>query len=147
LHLHRSSGTYDLVTNTVPTYAGEVVQILAIKFDQLVIEGKFGKEGPHGATLTDGRLERRETSQLRDFESAGVYAIGLTQMTEFFQRFFAIASQGHDAQVEGHYDQQPMTLRYDGASSVGVELGRDELWKVYPVNFPSYQRSLVDFAP
>lgn len=139
--------TFNLVTNTVPTYAGEVVQVLAINFDRLSIEGQFGKEGPHGAVLKDGKLSRRPSSELRDFESKGTYAIGLTQMTEFFQRYFAVASQGHDAKVEGHYDQTPMTLRYDGASDIGVELGREETWQVYPVSFPSYQRSLENFAP
>lgn len=139
--------TFDLITNTVPTYAGEVIQILAIKFDRLTVEGQFGKEGPHGATQANGVLARRPTNELRDYASGGRLAIGLTQMTEFFQRFFAIASQGHDAQVEGHFKQSPMTLRYDGASDVGVALGKDEVWQIYPVSFPSYQRSLEDIAP
>jgi hypothetical protein len=139
---------YELVTSTVQTYAGEVVQVLAINFSSLAIEGMFGKEGPHGATVNNGRLERRSGSALRDFENApGPYAIGLTQMTEFFQRYFAVASQGHDARVEGHFDQTPMTLKYQGSSDIGVGTGQPETWQVYPVSFPSYARSLQDFAP
>lgn len=138
---------FNLVTNTVPTYAGEVVQVLAINFNRLTIEGQFGKEGVWGAVQSGGKLNKRPVSEYRDFKRAGTLGIGLTQMTEFFQRYFAIASQGHDARVEGHYNQQPMTLTYDGASDIGIELDRGESWQVYPVNFPSYSRSVEDFAP
>lgn len=139
---------YELVTATTPTYAGEIVQVLSINFTNLTIEGMFGKEGPHGAVVSNGRLVRRPTDQLRNFTNApGPYAIGLTQMTEFFQRYFAIASQGHDARIEGHFDQTPMTLKYEGSSDIGVQTGMAETWQVYPTNFPSYARSLVDYAP
>lgn len=139
---------YELVTSTTPTYAGEVVQVLAINFTNLTIEGVFGKEGPHGAVLNGGRLESRPSGDLRNFANApGPYAIGLTQMTEFFQQYFAVASQGHDARIEGHFDQTPITLKYDGASDIGISSGQPETWKVYPVSFPSYSRSLEEFAP
>lgn len=136
--------SYSIVTSTQQTYAGEVVQILAINFTNFTIEGQFGKEGPHGADSTG---KRRPTSQLRDFTNAGIFATGLTQMTEFFQRYFAIASQGNDALVEGHFVQTPVTVRYQGSSSIGVATNQAESWKVYPTSFPSYSRSKEEFAP
>lgn len=139
--------SYELVTSTTPTYAGEVVQVLAVRFTNLTIEGMFGKEGAHGTVLSNGRLNRRPTDQLRDFTSTSPYAIGLTQMTEFFQRYFAVASTGHDAKIEGHFDQTPMTLKYQGASDIGVATGQSETWQVYPISFPSYSRSLQEYAP
>lgn len=139
--------TFDLVTNTVQTYAGEVVQLLAIKFDTLTIEGTFGKEGPFGSVVTNGKLVKRAQSEYNDFSDNRPYAIGLTQMTEYFRQYFAVASQGHDAQVEGHFNQSPVVITYDGASDIGVELARGETWQVYPTSFPSYSRSVEEFAP
>lgn len=140
--------SFNLVTSVTPTYAGEVVQVLAINIDRIVVEGQFGKEGPHGAFISDGQLKRRSTSELRDFTSSGLYARGLTQMTEYFQRYFAVASQGHDARVAGHFDQVPMTLNYSGTSDIGFASGQTEgPWQIYPINFPSYARSLEEFAP
>jgi len=138
---------FNLITNTVQTYAGEVVQVLGINFDRLTIEGQFGKEGPFGAVRQNGTLVKRPVSEYRDFSDSREFAIGLTQMTEFFQRYFAIASQGHDAKVEGHYNQTPVVINYQGASDIGVELGRGEVWQVYPTSFPSYNRSVENFAP
>lgn len=139
--------SYELVTSTTPTYAGEVVQILAIRFTNFTIEGQFGKEGAHGSEIVNDKLVRRPTDQLRDFGSTSRYAIGLTQMTEFFRQYFAIASQGHDVQVKGHYNQQPITIHYEGASDIGIATNNSEVWKVYPTSFPSYARSKENYAP
>jgi len=135
------------VTSTTQTYAGEVVQVLAIRFTNLTISGQFGKEGPFGATLANGSLTQRSVDQRRDFSPSSQYAVGLTQMTEFFRQYFAIASQGHDSQIEGHYDQEPMTLLYEGASDIGVATGTSERWRVYPTSFPSYSRAIDEYAP
>lgn len=135
--------TYNLNTSTTPTYAGEVVQILSVNFDQFIMQGRFGKEGPHGRNLVSkDRYEPRPIGEYRDYTNTGKYAIGLSQMTEYFRDYFAIASQGNDAHAVGHYDQAPMTITYDGSSDI-----EDGSWVVYPVSFPSYRRSNVDFAP
>lgn len=126
--------TYNLNTNTTQTYAGEVVQILSVNFDKLILTGRFGKEGPHG--------KGRPISEARDYNASGRFDIGLTQMTEYFRDYFAIASQGNDAGSQGNYNQTPMNVSYDGG--LDVQEGK---WKVYPVNFPSYKRTNRDFAP
>lgn len=138
--------TYNLNTSTTQTYAGEVVQILGVNFDQLTVSGRFGKEGPHGrtniGTASSPRYEPRPPDQVRDYSSSGKYAIGLTQMTEYFRDYFSIASQGNDAHAVGHYNQEPMKLAYDGGLDV-----MEANWTVYPTSFPSYRRSHQDFAP
>lgn len=138
--------TYNMATSTTPTYAGEVVQILGINFDKLVITGQFGKEGPHGK---DSNLDRRPIDEFRDYQGGtGVYRVGLSQMMEYFQRYFAIASQGRDAVIEGNYNQQWITLNYDGAIDVDIDVGKPEgPWQVHPISFPSFRRSNELFAP
>ena len=143
--------TYNLNTNTTPTYAGEVVQILSINFDKLIIEGQFGKEGPHGANLestqatirsSDVKIISRPIDEHKDFKSKGPYAIGLTQLTEYFRSYFAVASQGHDRSFSGAYNEHPMEISYQGTLDI-----EESKWLGYPTSFPSYKRSNENFAP
>jgi len=140
---------FALNTSTQDTYAGEVVQLLSINFDKLVIVGQFGTEGPWGkAAIADGRIFPRKRSDRDDFRSTEPYAVGLTQMTEYFRRYFSVASQGRDAVAAGHYSQQPMRVTYHGALDVDVDDGLTEGdWHIYPTSFPSFRRTNVDFAP
>lgn len=154
--------TFNLNYRKENTYGGQVVQILSINYDRLIIEGQFGKEGPHGKIKqNDGTLTGRSVDSFWDFRTGldnpfsfttgialnphsgpNLYAIGLTQMTAYFQEYFAIASQGRDRALAGHYDQEPVTVSYDG----GLD-SFERNWTVYPVDFPSYSRSLEEFAP
>lgn len=128
-----------LNTSTTNTYGGQVIQLLSINYDKFVIEGRFGKEGPRGVSRPG---VPRHISESRDYAGRSGLQIGLTQMTEYFTRYFAIASQGGDRKSTGNYDQQPMRLSYEG----GLD-SFERNWLVYPTSFPSYRRSNVDFAP
>lgn len=136
------SWTYNMNTNVIDTYAGQVIQLLSINFNQLILEGRFGKEGPHGKRIRNNRIRNRRVGEFRHFKTNGRLAVGLTQMAEYFQRYFSVASQGRDRFEAGHYDQRPITLRYRGALD-----SAERKWVVYPTNFPSFKRSLEDFAP
>jgi hypothetical protein len=144
--------TYTLNTQTIDTYAGQVIQILSVKIDTLTIQGQFGKEGAFGKKSVKAGFKDRnkyvhpiDGIAPTDIEEqwdigTGPYAVGLTQMTEFFRTYFAISSQGSDAQadnVSNRYLQIPMTLSYPGRT-----------WaQVIPIQFPSYRRSNENFAP
>ena len=142
--------SYKLNTRTTPTYAGEVIQLLSVNFEKLIIVGQFGREGPWGVGIReDGRYAPRKRSDRTDYKGGtGPYTVGLTQMTEYFRRYFAVASQGRDAVAQGHYNEQPMRVSYSGALDVDVDDGLTEGdWKIYPTSFPSFRRSNVEFAP
>jgi hypothetical protein len=153
----------NLVTNRIQTYAGEVVQVLGINFGDLVIAGRFGHEGPHGAKrrwkiVRDRKGHRHKVhtgwKERQDFFPDLPYSYpanepelkGLTQMTQYFRTYFAVASQGGDyagaTLTHGMYDQRFMNLSYGGATD-----DFERHWKVYPKSFPSYRRSNEDFAP
>lgn len=111
--------SFKLNTHTQNTYAGQVVQLLSINFDKLVLEGQFGKEGPAG---------------IRD-------------MTNYFRKYFAIASQGVGSNTSA-YNESPMRVKYEGSLGIEVDEGRSEFsWLVYPISFPSYSRANDEFAP
>lgn len=141
--------TYNLNTKVEQTYGGQVIQILSINFDQLILEGRFGKEGPHGKVTKNQKLVDTNSSQLWEYGSNGIYATGLTQMTSFFQDFFQIASQGNDQHINPglHYDQEPMIVTYGGSLDDNAFPSGERQWKVYPIDFPSYSRALEEFAP
>lgn len=133
--------TYNVITNVVDTYGGQVVQVLGINIGTLTIKGRFGKETPWGAVVENGirkPLGELKDSNIWDYEAAsGPYGVGLTQMTTFFREYFAVSTQGQDAQTgPGHYVQIPMILRYPNRQ-----------WLITPFEFPSYRRSKEDFAP
>lgn len=140
------SWTYNLVTNVIPTYAGEVVQVLAVNIDHLVIEGQLGIEGAFGRKdVGPGKsvklLERGLNEQ---FSYNGQY-VGLHGMTEYFRQYFAMASQGGDATNPngGQFVQHPMTVHYDVNSQPD-----SRFWpKIIPTNFPSFRRANDNFAP
>jgi len=141
--------SYELNTTTQNTYAGQVVQLLSINFDKFTIMGQFGREGPWGRGIVNGRYLPRKVSDRADYRGgSGPYRVGLTQMTEYFRRYFAVASQGRDARAQGHFDEKPMRVTYQGALDIDVDDGiKDGDWLIYPVSFPSYRRSNEDFAP
>lgn len=139
--------SYNLVTRTTDTYAGQVVQVLAINFDKLTVMGRFGHEGPMGSRREGGRLLRRTSKNWNTNLPLGV---GLAQMTEWFREYFSVASQGsgRDESVDTNYREEPVTLRYQGALNQMVDIDKSEqVWKVYPTSFPSYRRSNENFAP
>jgi len=151
----RVNWTYQLNTNIIDTYGGQIVQVLSINYDKLIIEGQFGREGPHGKRLynhSSGKKEWRDTpkEELWNYENVtDLYGLGLTQMTAYFQDYFAIASQGGDTRKPGlHYVQEPMKVSYTGGlDDRNFDAGGEREWTVYPVSFPSYSRSIKEFAP
>lgn len=150
--------TYNINNQIYNTYAGQVVQILGINYDKLTITGRFGLEGPHGRN-DDGS----EPSNLWNYsKSSGRekdYRIGLTQLTSYFKDYFDIASQGvsygASTRLSGNFNQVPMTVSYTGfidplegnISTYASQAPQTATWSVYPVEFPSYSRSLQEFAP
>lgn len=141
--------SYKMNTATTQTYAGEVVQILGVNFQKFSIEGQFGREGPHGRDVVAGKIQDRSLTSQDSWRDAGKYGIGLTQMTAFFRQYFTLASQGiNDVDPNKNFDERPMHIVYQGALDVPLDIGKDEQhWLVYPTSFPSYRRSLEDFAP
>lgn len=148
--------TYNVNTASYDTYGGQVIQVLSVNIDQLVIEGKLGREGPFGVkkngrqTVTDprwggrvppGGFVTRDTTE--QFDYAGETYPGLHAMTDFFREYFARASQGGDSQAPGHYIQVPLTITYD----TGPFAEGKRQWHATPVNFPSFKRSNANFAP
>lgn len=143
------SWQYNLNTNIVDTIGGQVVQVLSVNIDSLVIEGQFGKEGVFGLkrghvgqrtrrgdTMPfDGLMPKDKDEQWGD--KSGQFGVGLTQMTEFFRNYFARSTQGGDSQAPGRYQYLPMKVSYAPARQ----------WEVIPVSFPSYRRSIENFAP
>lgn len=141
------SWTYNMNTKTWDTYAGQVIQLLSINFDQFVITGKFGKEGPHGRIKEGNKFIERSSTEFDNYKTKSQYGIGLTQMTAYFRDYFSIASQGNNAHLQGNYNQEPIKLTYSGALDVPIDTGKAETWTIYPTSFPSYRRSNQDFAP
>lgn len=145
--------TYNLNTNVVNTYGGQVVQLLSMNFDKLTIQGQFGTEGAWGKIIdkTTGQPRTRRTSELYDLNKGRgknpAAPVGLAQMTAYFSRYFALASQGSERTeagnlLRGHYDQDPMEIYYQ--TDLENVMRR---WLVYPTSFPSYSRSNDNFAP
>lgn len=152
--------TYNLNTNVVDTYGGQVVQLLSINYNKLVLEGQFGIEGPHGRAIvgsgTKKKLVERPVAEYFDLNKGRggpavgqqQYKIGLTQMTQYFRTYFSLASQGFDRTksgnlLRGQFDQEPMSIYYDS------DLADDGMrsWTGYPVTFPSYSRANDEFTP
>jgi hypothetical protein len=145
------SWTYSLNTNVQNTYAGQVIQILSAKIDTLTIKGKLGLEGPWGRQLQAAGYTDRQGFTLPQTGYAPTppeqqwdwrnrdnpLTTGLTQITEYFREYFAVSSQGGDQLTVGNYQELPMSLTY-----------LDRHWPtVIPTQFPSYRRSLENFAP
>lgn len=149
---------YNLNTNVVPTHGGEVVQLLSMNINRLILDGQFGTEGPHGRVLQSDNRYREpppvdyfDLSKGRGYTKNQPLQIGLTQMTEYFRRYFNIAGPGSYQKLDGHlitanHNQQPMTIQWQ--TDLDSVMRR---WTGYPVDFPSYSRSndteQSDFAP
>lgn len=135
--------SYNLVTSETPTYAGQVVQVLSVNFESFIIVGRFGKEGRSDYTRQGDTWMRTTSPSTRPTSH---YGPGLVQMTEWFKRYFSIASQG---QGDDNYSEQPVTVTYQGSSNIGIgDPDKGELhWKVYPTSFPSYRIANDNFAP
>lgn len=134
---------YNLVTSETSTYAGQVVQILSVNFENFTITGRFGKEGRNDYTLRNGTWMRDNAPSTT---TTSKYGAGLTQMTEWFKSYFAVASQGLPG--EDNYSETPVTITYQGTNEAPVDDGRTEsTWKVYPIGFPSYRIANDNFAP
>lgn len=153
------SWTFKLNTSVQDTYGGQIVQILSTSYDNLILEGQFGIEGPHGANINSrGRWDERDPVGFFDLGTRAAprrggggrkaYEIGLTQMTAYFRRYFTVATAGGDhirpggSFVRGAYNQQYMKVAYTG----NIE-DYERHWLVYPQSFPSYRRSNENFAP
>lgn len=151
--------TIKLNTSVQDTFGGQVVQVLSTSYDNLVLQGRFGIEGPHGANIdSKGHWDERDPAGFFDLGSRNeprrggkgkkAYEIGLTQMTMYFRRYFTVATAGGDhlspggSFVRGAYNQQYMGLSYKGNID-----DYERKWLVYPTSFPSYRRSNLDFAP
>lgn len=147
--------TFKLNTQVTDTFGGQVIQILSTSYDGLVIEGRFGKEGPHGANINSkGQWDERDPEgfyalgKRRGGTGTKAYEIGLSQMMQYFRRYFSVATAGGDhltpngSFVRGAYNQQYMQLAYEG----NIE-DYERNWLVYPVSFPSFKRTNEDFAP
>lgn len=161
--------TYELNTNVVNTYGGQVVQILGLKLGQLNIEGQFGREGPWGLKKVKDEYVRRRGTKMTgwapkdpdeqlDYSDDGLYGIGLTEMLQFFRDYFSASTQGGSSSISGRYIQAPMTLAYDDIHIAAATNDADQptwsewnatpgTWMIIPVDFPSYKRSNENFAP
>lgn len=134
--------TYNLVTSETNTYAGQVVQILSVNFDNFIVQGKFGRESRGDYARNGDTWTRKNAPSTR----GGKYGPGLTQMTEWFKHYFSIASQG--IQGQDNYNEAPVTVTYQGAYNIAVDTNKTETsWKVYPVDFPSYKISNDNVSP
>lgn len=139
---------YNLNTNVIDTYAGQVVQVLSVNINNLVIEGQLGMEGPFGRKKVGDKWKEKNATE--QFAYNGQTMPGLHAITEFFRQYFAIASQSNDATIPngGQFYQIPMTVKYD-VSTVPTHHGttpRD--WpQIIPVEFPSFRRANDNFAP
>jgi len=143
--------TYNLITMETNTYAGQVVQVLGVNFDRFTISGRFGRDGyeDYQANTKDSAAtamwwERKNAPSFKDSK-------GLTQMWTWFRSYMSIASQGISSGgslAYEHYDQQPVTITYEGASHTPVDDNKSETtWRVYPINFPSFRIANDNFAP
>jgi len=147
LNPYNVNWTYNLNTNVIPTYGGEVVQLLSVNIDSLIIEGQLGIEGPFGRNNIGTRNSPKLIERTLDdqFSYNGTY-VGLHGMTEFFRTYFAIASQGNDAiagTAGGRFVQHPMKLTYDVDSKPD-----SRFWpQIIPTSFPSFRRANDNFAP
>lgn len=140
--------TYNLNTKVIDTYAGQVVQLLSINWNNLSITGRFGREGPHGAFSDPLKFRERPVAEFNDWKQVhgrGDKTTGLSQMTAYFKRYFQIASQGLGTTGKdgrGRYDQHPMEIDYSG----GID-PFERSWTVYPTSMPSFSRANDEFAP
>lgn len=135
---------YNLLTSETNTYAGQVVQVLGVNFENFTIEGKFGREGRNDYELRTGTTWVRKSAPSLAVSSK--YGPGLTQMTEWFKRYFAVASQGLPG--DDNYSESPVSITYQGAYGIPVDDDKIEsTWKVYPTSFPSYKIANDNFAP
>jgi len=152
------SWTYNLNTKITNTYGGQVVQILGINYDKLIIEGRFGLEGPHGM-MPDGKRPKNIWDYSKGEGKPQDYRIGLTQMTSYFKDYFSVASQGISSspstRLSGNFNQAPMIVTYTGyidpdegnLNTLSTHNTKTGMWSVYPTSFPSYSRSIDEFSP
>lgn len=137
------SWTYNVNTHVQDTYTGQVIQILSVNIDKITIEGQLGIEGPYGKKVVRGQIKDRDYSEQFDYTASSGKYVGLHAMVEFFREYFAVSTQGADAEITGHYAQAPMTVSY------GVDTHpTSRLWpQIIPVSFPSFRRENNNFAP
>lgn len=148
------SWTYNLNTQSYDTYGGQVIQVLSINIDNLVISGQLGKEGPFGVykvgskqkddryngPVPAGGFSTKYVDRQSDYNGAAYP--GLHAMVEFFREYFALVSQGGDAQNPGRFVQVPMHLSYGGGPTHD-----NRNWTITPTTFPDFRRANDNFAP
>lgn len=169
LNLNGINWSYELNTNVIDTFGGQVIQILGISLGELVIQGQFGREGPWGLKQAKGEFVRRrgvnmtgiapkDPDEQFDYTDDYQFGIGLTQMMNFFREYFQISTQGGSITSPGRFAQIPMTLSYDNDNIAALTNDADlpdftgwgasyGTWLIIPTEFPSYHRANELFAP
>lgn len=146
--------SYNLLTYEQNTYAGQVVQVLGINFEKFTISGRFGRDGYGDYELGSNAQSGNAHYWQRKDPPTMTNSTGLTQMWTWFRNYMSIASQGvpkskspTNALID-NYNQQPVTITYQGGSDIPVDDNKNEMqWLVYPTNFPSFRIANDNFAP
>jgi len=125
---------YNLKTNIINTYGGQVVQILGVSIENLTIEGFFGSEGMWG--FNRGRNnnlinERFNDSNVKSWES-GKLGSGLYQLSEWFKTYFYRITQA------GNFNKEYMVFKYP---HMGWE------WNIRPLEFPRVRFANDELLP
>lgn len=137
---------YQVRTNVIDTYGGQVIQVLGVSIENLVISGYFSWEGmwgysenkppgpvagKMGGPFYDSRL-RHVDNRRNWIENNGNLRNGLVQFSEWFQRYF------DDITQQGNYQKDNMTFYYNH---------RNWIWNIRPYDFPQVRFANDELIP
>jgi hypothetical protein len=143
---------YQLRTNVIDTYGGQVVQILGVSIENLTIQGFFGSEGMWGYNI-DQRTRQIENSRYENFPNGldvdeisynvsdtqaykqwvdGPMRSGMIQFSEWFKTYFYYITQA------GNFNKNNIIFRYPHLNWN---------WKIRPLDFPRVRFSNDELMP
>lgn len=122
---------YQLRTNTIDTYGGQVIQILGVSIEDLTIRGYFGGEGMWG--FDDKNVSRYENSDYKDWQEVGPsLRNGMVQFSEWFKSYFYNITQA------GNFQKDNMVFHYPHLNWH---------WRIRPLEFPRVRFANDELVP
>lgn len=123
---------YQLRTNVIDTYGGQVIQILGVSIEDLTLRGFFGGEGMWG--FDEKNVSRYESSNYKQWQELSTPSLrnGMVQFSEWFKTYFYYVTQA------GGFEKDNIVFSYP-------HLGW--LWKIRPLDFPRIRFANDELVP
>jgi hypothetical protein len=129
---------YQLRTNVIDTYGGQVVQILGVSIEDLTIRGYFGNEGMWGFENDEkgnysSRYENGDYKKWKQVDGESLsLRNGMVQLSEWFKTYFYHVTQA------GNFEKDNMIFSYPHLNW---------LWKIRPIDFPRVRFANNELMP